>query len=86
MGLIKFIIFAALSTFFLYLVITSIQRFIQAGEEVEQAQKDYDHAKSEYLQSQKEVNQEIDRLQKEHDNRVKYGCPNPVVSAGGVIC
>ena len=86
MGLIKFVIYAALSIFFLYLVITAIQRFIQAGEEVEQAQKDYDQAKSEYLESQKEVNQEINRLQKEYDNTVKYGCPNPIVSAGGIIC
>ena len=69
--------------FFLYLVIISVQQYIQSQKDVEQAQRDYDQAKKEYLQSQEEVNQEIQRLQKEHDNRVKYGCPNPIVSAGG---
>ena len=43
-------------------------------------------AKKEYLQSQKEVDQEIENLEKEYDNIRKYGYPNPIVSAGGVIC
>ena len=60
---------------FLYLTITSIQRLIQAGEEVEQAEKEVQQAEKEYTQARKEF-----------DNTVKYGCPNPIVSAGGVIC
>jgi hypothetical protein len=48
---------------------------MQAQKEVEQAQKEVEQADKEYIQARKEF-----------DNTVKYGCPNPIVSAGGAIC
>jgi len=33
-----------------------------------------------------QAEKELEQAKKEYDNTRKNGCPNPIVSAGGVIC
>jgi hypothetical protein len=33
-----------------------------------------------------QADEERKQAEKEYDNTIKYGCPNPIVSTGGVIC
>lgn len=60
---------------FLYLTITSIQRLIQSGEELDQANREVEQAEKELVQAEKEL-----------DNLIQYGCTNPVIRTGIVMC
>ena len=75
MSAVRFVISVVMCLVFLYFTITGIQEWMVAQQELEKAQKEYDIAFAENEAAQKEL-----------DNVVKYGCANPVVSAGLVSC
>lgn len=84
MALIKFILLAVISAVSLYFIITSIQNFIQLQSEVENAQREVKAAQQalkNYEQSTKQVDlakrqleHEIDRIQKEEEFYFSHGC------------
>ena len=84
MALIKFVLLAVISVVSLYFIITSIQNFIQLQREVEEAQREVKAAQQalkNYEQSTKQVDlakrqleHEIDRIQKEEEFYFSHGC------------
>ena len=84
MALIKFVLLAVISAVSLYFIITSIQNFIQLQREVENAQREVKAAQQvlkNYEQSTKQVDlakrqleHEIDRIQKEEEFYFSHGC------------
>ena len=84
MALIKFVLLAVISAVSLYFIITSIQNFIQLQSEVENAQREVKAAQQalrNYEQSTKQVDlakrqleHEIDRIQKEEEFYFSHGC------------
>lgn len=84
MALIKFVLLAVISAVSLYFIITSIQNFIQLQREVENAQREIKAAQQalkNYEQSTKQVDlakrqleHEIDRIQKEEEFYFSHGC------------
>ena len=60
---------------FLWLTISSVQRYLDAQENLKVAQQEYDVAAANAAQAQQEF-----------QNVVKYNCVNPVISSGGVSC
>lgn len=84
MALIKFVLLAVISAVSLYFIITSIQNFIQLQSEVENAQREVkvaQQALKNYEQSTKQVDlakrqleHEIDRIQKEEEFYFSHGC------------
>lgn len=84
MTLIKFVLLAVISAVSLYFIITSIQNFIQLQSEVENAQREVKAAQQalkNYEQSTKQVDlakrqleHEIDRIQKEEEFYFSHGC------------
>ena len=84
MALIKFVLLAVISVVSLYFIITSIQNFIQLQSEVEEAQREVKAAQQalkNYEQSTKQVDlakrqleHEIDRIQKEEEFYFSHGC------------
>ena len=84
MALIKFVLLAIISAVSLYFIITSIQNFIQLQREVENAQREVKAAQQvlkNYEQSTKQVDlakrqleHEIDRIQKEEEFFFSHGC------------
>jgi biopolymer transport protein ExbB/TolQ len=84
LALIKFILLAVISAVSLYFIITSIQNFIQLQSEVENAQREAKAAQQalkNYEQSTKQVDlakrqleHEIDRIQKEEEFYFSHGC------------
>ncbi len=84
MALIKFVLLTVISVVSLYFIITSIQNFIQLQNEVEEAQREVKAAQQalkNYEQSTKQVDlakrqleHEIDRIQKEEEFYFSHGC------------
>jgi biopolymer transport protein ExbB/TolQ len=84
LALIKFVLLAVISAVSLYFIITSIQNFIQLQSEVENAQREVKAAQQalkNYEQSTKQVDlakrqleHEIDRIQKEEEFYFSHGC------------
>lgn len=84
MALIKFVLLAIISAVSLYFIITSIQNFIQLQREVENVQREVKAAQQvlkNYEQSTKQVDlakrqleHEIDRIQKEEEFYFSHGC------------
>ena len=84
MALIKFVLLAVISAVSHYFIITSIQNFIQLQSEVENAQREVKAAQQalkNYEQSTKQVDlakrqleHEIDRIQKEEEFYFSHGC------------
>jgi biopolymer transport protein ExbB/TolQ len=84
LALIKFVLLAVISVVSLYFIITSIQNFIQLQNEVENAQREVKAAQQalkNYEQSTKQVDlakrqleHEIDRIQKEEEFYFSHGC------------
>jgi hypothetical protein len=84
LALIKFVLLAVISVVSLYFIITSIQNFIQLQSEVEEAQREVKAARQalkNYEQSTKQVDlakrqleHEIDRIQKEEEFYFSHGC------------
>jgi biopolymer transport protein ExbB/TolQ len=84
LALIKFVLLAVISVVSLYFIITSIQNFIQLQSEVEEAQREVKAAQQalkNYEQSTKQVDlakrqleHEIDRIQKEEEFYFSHGC------------
>ena len=84
MALIKFVLLAVISAVSLYFIITSIQNFIQLQREVKAAQREVKAAQQalrNYEQSTKQVDlakrqleHEIDRIQKEEEFYFSHGC------------
>lgn len=60
---------------FLYFTVVSVQNYMRAGEELAQAQKEYDIAPAESKVAQEE-----------YSNVGKYGCAYPTVGQGYVMC
>jgi hypothetical protein len=70
-----FIAFAIAASVGFYNVIVSVLGLQAAEEQVDKAQKEYDIAV-----------QEEAAAQAEYDNVVRYGCADPVVKPGMVMC
>jgi sensor domain CHASE-containing protein len=75
MSAVRFIFWTSLSIVFLYFTITSVQNLMAAQEDVKKAEQEVAIAQKEF-----------DVAQKELDNVVTYGCANPTVGQGFVMC
>ena len=84
MALIKFVLLAVISAVSLYFIITSIQNFIQLQSEVEEAQrevkaaqqtlKNYEQSTKQVVLAKRQLEYEIDRIQKEEEFYFSHGC------------
>ncbi len=84
MALIKFVLLAVISAVSLYFIITSIQNFIQLQSEVENAQrevkaaqqalKNYEQSTKQADLAKRQLEHEIDRIQKEEEFYFSHGC------------
>src|SRR5918999_6241361 len=82
--LIKFVLLAVISVVSLYFIITSIQNFIQLQSEVENAQsevkaaqqalKNYEQSTKQVDLAKRQLEHEIDRIQKEEEFYFSHGC------------
>ncbi|HKI10425.1 MAG TPA: hypothetical protein VKA09_18710 [Nitrososphaeraceae archaeon] len=77
MTLIKFVLLAIISVVSLYVIITSIQNFVQSQREVKAAQqalKNYEQSTKQVDLAKRQLEHEIDQIQKEEEFYFSHGC------------